>query len=196
MNNLEELNDLEQQIKETQNLLNETVENKEKLKKSKQWNVILGLLTILFLACSIWLYLTKQKPPNKLSAKNERIENDSIYFYKNYYLTNFKVADSTATTSSFTSLKDKKVIYSVQVGAFQNFVINSETLLNLKEFKSDGYNKISIGNFETYKEAKKLKDSLQKLGFKDCFLIAKSYGDNITIKNALTLSNEPEYLDQ
>ena len=35
-----------------------------------------------------------------------------------------------------------------------------------------------------------LRDDLRKLGFKDCFIIAKSYDIPVNIKEALELSNE------
>ena len=64
----------------------------------------------------------------------------------------------------------------------------------MKEFSEGGLNKYAIGNYITYAEAKSLKDDLRRLGFKDCFVIAQSYGEPVDIKEALQLSEETQYL--
>ena len=40
-----------------------------------------------------------------------------------------------------------------------------------------------------------LKEDLRQLGFRDCFVIAQSYGQPVNIKEALQLSEETHYLN-
>jgi hypothetical protein len=60
----------------------------------------------------------------------------------------------------------------------------------LEEFEENGFNKFSIGKFTTYKETVLLRDDLKRVGFIDCFIIAKSYGVPVNINEALQLSGE------
>ena len=198
MDNTDELNKLEQQISETQILL-EKSDNEDTLKKVRFQRNIFALISFLLLASGILLYFFKIKN----SATNRLIENqnvliidkDSLQIYKQSYFNTLNNPDANSELNK-SSLMDEKIIYSVQIGAFKNFYLTSEGLMNLSEFQQDGYNKFSLGNYKTYAEAKVLKDSLIKLGFRDCFLAAKSYGNQIDIREALALSNEPEFLEQ
>ena len=87
-------------------------------------------------------------------------------------------------------------MYSIQIGAFSNFKAKlfSDDLAHMKEYREGGLNKYAIGNFITYAEAVILKDDLRRLGFKDCFIIAQSYGEGVNIREALELSEETQYL--
>ena len=75
-------------------------------------------------------------------------------------------------------LVGQTIVYSIQIGAFSNFKAKlfSDDLAHMKEYREGGLNKYAIGNFITYAEAVVLKDDLRRLGFKDCFIIAQSYG--------------------
>ncbi len=195
LDSIEELNKLESQIRETQKLL-ENNSDKSKIKKLKKHKAILGILTLLFLGSSIWLYFFKIKNSSMIFNTGEKfikVRKDSIRFYKDFYQ-NFQINDVKDDIINKLTLDSQEIIYNVQLGAFQNFKLTSNNLMNLKEFSKDGYTKFSIGNFITYNEALTLKYRLKKLGFSDCFIIANSFGKQIEIYDALALSNETEYL--
>ena len=87
---------------------------------------------------------------------------------------------------------DLSIVYSIQIGAYTNFNSNliSKDITQMEEFEENGFNKFSIGKFMTYKEAVMLRDDLKRVGFDDCFIVAKSYGLPVDIKEALQLSGE------
>ena len=93
---------------------------------------------------------------------------------------------------NYYGLIDMSIVYSIQIGAYTNFSSNliSDDITQLEEFEENGFNKFAIGKFTTYKEAVMLRDDLKRVGFKDCFIIAKSYGMPVDIKEALQLSGE------
>ena len=189
-NNLEELNKLEEQIKETQQLLEKSETNDLEMSSLKIQRNIFGILMLLFLGAFAFMFIYKSNGDNMMDDNNlSLINNDSLMNYKEGYF-------NSINNSKANSISNEKVIYSVQIGAFKDFFLTSDSLMNLSEFSADGYNKFSIGNYKTYAEAKALKDNLIKLGFKDCFLSAKSFGNPIDIREALALSNEPEFLEQ
>ena len=191
MNN--EVGELEKQILQTQQLLKKTETNKSIVSKIKTQRNLFGILSIVLLTGIILLYLNKNK--NAPKKNNVLLVNkDTLLLYKEAYTNNL---NNTATNKiKLKSIKDKKIIYSVQIGAFKDFKLTSEGLMNLTEFQADDFNKFSLGNYETYKEAIHLKNSLIKLGFKGCFLSARSFGNPIGIREALALSNEPQFLEQ
>ncbi|HIE45171.1 MAG TPA: hypothetical protein EYP87_03140 [Flavobacteriaceae bacterium] len=157
---------------------------------------IFGILMLLFLGAFAFMIIYKNNgvTNNMMDDNNlSLINNDSLIIYKEGY---FNSINNSKGNTEINSISNEKVIYSVQIGAFKDFFLTSDSLMNLSEFNTDGYNKFSIGNYKTYAEAKVLKDSLIKLGFKDCFLSAKSFGNPIDIREALALSNEPEFLEQ
>lgn len=196
LDSIEELNKLESQIKETQKLLKKNDGDKSEIKKLKRHKVILGILMLLFLTSSVWLYFFKKNNSSmnfNTGEKFIKVNKDSIRFYKDFYQ-NFQINDVKDGIINKLTLDSQKIIYNVQLGAFQNFKLTSNSLMNLREFTEDGYTKFSIGNFTTYSEALTLKYRLKKLGFSDCFIISKSFGKQIEIYDALVLSNETEYL--
>jgi hypothetical protein len=196
-NSIEELNKLEEQILQTQKLLEKTEVKDSVVSKLKTQRNIFAFLTLLFLAGTLFFYLNKNKSitDNIMDDNNVLlIDKDSLMIFKEAYLKNLMAKPNTEEEAK--SLKNEKVIYSVQIGAFKDFQLLSDGLLNLSEYQADGYNKFSLGNYKTYAEAKYLKDSLIKLGFRGCFLTARSYGKSIGIREALALSNEPQFLEQ
>jgi hypothetical protein len=196
-NSIEELNKLEEQILQTQKLLEKTETKDSVVSKLKTQRNIFAFLTLLFLAGTLFFYLNKNKSitDNIMDDNNVLlIDKDSLMIFKEAYLKNLMAKPNTEEEAK--SLKNEKVIYSVQIGAFKDFQLLSDGLLNLSEYQADGYNKFSLGNYKTYAEAKYLKDSLIKLGFRGCFLTARSYGKSIGIREALALSNEPQFLEQ
>ncbi len=207
LNELEELNKLEKEIRETQKLLQNTDTNLGKLSALKKQRTIFAILSLLFLLAFLWAMFFKDKGRlknlNKLNNKNVILVNkDSLDFYKAFFVENKdkEITQETPITTQvedqLKSIKDQKIIYSVQIGAFRNFQLTSDNLLNLKEFAKNDFNKFSLGNYSKYAEAKVLRDSLKRLGFRDCFITAQSYGKTIDIDEALKLSEEPQFLEK
>jgi cell division protein FtsN len=97
-----------------------------------------------------------------------------------------------AIESSKVTISELPIVYSVQIGAYNNFRSDlfSQDFSHLNEFSEEGMNKFALGNYKNYKEAVQLRTDLKKIGFKDCFIIAQSYGKPVSIKEALDLSGE------
>lgn len=194
INNLEKIKELEGELIKTQELLVNESGNKNLISQLKLQRNILGGLALLFLALLLFLtiYNVKKSKSNNFDNKNlSLIDNDSLDLYKKAFLDNAIILND----KDLNSIDNEKIIYTVQIGAFKDFYLASNSLMNLTQFQVDGYNKFSIGHYKTYAEAKKLKTKLTSLGFRDSFLVAKSFGNHIDIIDALTLSNEPEFLD-
>ena len=211
---LEELNKLEQEIRETQELLKNSDANEKKVKGIKTQRNIFLLLTVLLLAGFLWAFFLKDKGRLKNLDKLNNgdvvlVKKDSLNFYKTFvdslgayrtfYIETKKKEkyqkEHPSQTASTKSLKDEKVIYSVQLKSVKNFTLASDNLINLKEFNNGEISKYSLGNYTKYAEAKNLRDKLKKIGFRDAFIVAESYGNRIGIRKALELSNEPEFLE-
>ncbi len=189
-NQIDEINKLENQIRETQLLLESNSNVEKTIKSIKNQRLLLGIVVFLLLLGLIWALLYKNKPLNISDNENITfIDKDSLAIYKTSFYT-LKPSNVKG------NLNDEKIIYSVQIGAFTDFELTSSNILTLTEFQDNGYNKFSLGNYKTYEEALVLKDSLKRLGFKDSFLTAKSFGNSIGIRDALALSEEPQYLEQ
>ena len=196
-NRIDELNKLEEQISQTQQLLKQTDKKDSLISSLKTQRNIFAIFTLLLLASSIYFFFNKTKSSADDYIENNNailIEKDPLMIYKKAYLKNLIAEQKKSAQTN--SLINEKIIYSVQIGAFKDFNLTSDGLLNLSEYQANGFNKFSLGNYKTYSEAKYLKDSLTKLGFKGCFLTARSYGKPIDIRKALVLSNEPQFLEQ
>lgn len=197
-NSIEEINKLETELRQTEQYLKNNEEGRSLIASLKLQRNILAFIALLFLAALIFGYIFSKNnfSDNVMDDKNvSLISNDSLFVYRQAYADAINGVNSN-TEIETKSLKDEKVIYTVQIGAFKDFNLASDGLINLSEFNEDGFNKFSLGNYKTYAEAKSLKDSLKKIGFRDCFLTARSYGNAINIREALLLSNEPQFLEQ
>ncbi len=192
LNSIEELNKLEDQIKETQSLLEKKYEDNsiiERLKKNKE---ILSIFTLLFLITTMWFYylynkseITINKRYTNLLQTNEdvlKLYKDSIKLFK---------PNGVNTSNANIDLNSEKIIYNIQLGAFEDFKITTNSLNKISKERK---HILALGNYFKYKDAKKLQKNLKKIGFKDCFIYAQSYGNLISIKEALHLSNELEFL--
>ncbi len=92
-----------------------------------------------------------------------------------------------------TTTEEEGLIYRVQIGAFQNFNIESLGARQsdvITKRTSNGKFTYAVGNFSTYTGASELKANLKELGFKDAFIVATNNGDDISIEEALELSDE------
>ncbi len=75
------------------------------------------------------------------------------------------IADVKATTSG-------EIIYSVQIGVLskKGYPLLSSSTIPSTVTSADGYFKYSLGLFNTLDEARKLRNELKKVGFKDAFV--------------------------
>ena len=205
VNIYEEVDKANQTIGKLTDLLTEEEKNTSILKKHR---AILGAFGLLLLLLFIWSFLGKEdKVSSKYLLKNNLtlIDTDSLETILNNKASldslNVSGLNNDLEFENFeedaAGMDGETIIYSVQIGAFTNFKAKlfSDDLAHLKEFKEGGLNKYALGNFITYAEAKTLKEDLRQLGFKDCFVIAQSYGQPVNIKEALQLSEETHYLN-
>jgi hypothetical protein len=206
-NDLEELNKLEQEIRETQELLKNSDKSSIKLKGLITQRNILAFMSLILLGGFLWAFFLKDKGRFK---NLERLNNgevvlvskDSLQYYKTFidslgaYRTFYiETKKKEKYNKNSSTLNQEKVIYSVQLKSVKNKKLASDNLINLKEFSYGEISKYSLGNFTKYAEAKELRDHLKKVGFRDAFIIAESYGKRIDIRDALNLSEEPEFLE-
>ena len=202
VNIYEEVDKANQTIGKLTNLLKDEEEHNSILRKHR---VILGIFGLLLLLLFLWSFLAKDEKVDKnYLIKNNLtlVDTDSLETMK----TSFAISNEEALKKNFLGedldednigMAGETIVYSVQIGAFTNFKAKlfSDDLAHLKEFSEGGLNKYALGNFISYAEAKVLKDDLRQLGFKDCFVIAQSYGQPVNIKEALELSEETHYLN-
>jgi len=186
VNVYEEIDKANGTIKTLSTALKDEEENNSLLKKHR---IILGVFCLLFLILFLWSFLPKSKQyKQEYLIKNNLslIDTDSLHKIQR------KARQVIVADSVKGSLMDLSIVYSIQIGAYTNFSSNliSKDITQMEEFEENGFNKFSIGKFMTYKEAVLLRDDLKRVGFKDCFIIAKSYGMPVNISEALQLSGE------
>jgi len=186
VNVYEEIDKANGTIKTLSTALQDEEENNSLLKKHR---VILGIGCLILLILFLWSFLPKSKQyKQEYLIKNNLslIDTDSLHKIQR------KAKQVVVIDSAKASLIDLSIVYSIQIGAYANFNSNliSEDITQMEEFEENGFNKFSIGKFTTYKETVLLRDDLRRVGFKDCFIIAKSYGVPVNINEALQLSGE------
>jgi hypothetical protein len=167
----------------------ELEEEKEEISVLKKHRMLLGIFSVLTVLALIWAFLPKnEEVPEEYLIKNNLtlINIDSLHSLK------LEVSKLRSLEESRVSINELPVVYSVQIGAYNNFNSNliSENFTHVTEFSQEGMSKFAVGNYSTYKEAVMLRTDLKKLGFADCFIIAKSLGKPINVKEALQLSGE------
>ena len=186
VNVYEEIDKANETIESLSSNLKEEEDSNSILKKHR---IILGISALLLLILFLWSFLPKSK-----QYKEEYLIKNNLSLVNTDTLHNMeqKANQITVLESDQTSLADLIIVYSVQIGAYTNFNSNliSEDLAQLEKFEEGGINKYALGKFTTYKETVLLRDDLRKLGFNDCFIIAKSHDVPVNIKEALELSNE------
>jgi hypothetical protein len=186
VNIYEELDKANGTIKSLSTALKDEEENNSLLKKHR---IILGVACLVFLILFLWSFLPKSKQyKEEYLIKNNLslIDTDSLHKIQRK-AKQVAIADSARIT-----LDEMSIVYSIQIGAYANFKsgLISKDITQLEEFEENGFNKFSVGKFITYKEAVALRDDLRRMGFNDCFIIAKSYGIPVNIDEALQLSGE------
>lgn len=196
VNIYEEVDKANQTIYKLNSLLKDEEENNSILKKHR---IILGSFGLLLLILFLWSFVNKSNTPSEkyLMKNNLTLVNmDSLNLLKDAASID-KIYQFNEEELGEDGIAGEPIVYSIQIGAFTNFKAKlfSDDLAHMKEFEEGGLNKYAIGNFITYTEAKILNEDLRRLGFKDCFVIAQSYGENVNIREALELSEEPQFLN-
>jgi nitrogen fixation-related uncharacterized protein len=186
VNVYEELDKANGTIKNLSTALKDEEENNTHLKKHR---IILGVACLVFLILFLWSFLPKSKQyKEEYLIKNNLslIDTDSLHKIQR------KAKQVVMADSARISLNEISIVYSIQIGAYTNFNsgLISKDITQLEEFEENGFNKFAVGKFITYKEAVALRDDLRRMGFTDCFIIAKSYGIPVNIEEALQLSGE------
>ncbi len=186
VNIYEEIDKANDTIKTLKTALKDEEENNSVLRKHR---IVLGVFGLVLLILFLWSFLPKSKQyKEEYLIKNNLsiVDTDSLHKLQR------KAKQVIAIDSAKTAISELSIVYSIQIGAYANFNSNliSDDLAHLEEFEMNGLNKYAIGKYTTYKEAVVLRDDLRRLGFKDCFIIAKSYGQQVNIKEALELSGE------
>ncbi len=186
VNIYEEIDKANDTINTISNALKDEEENNSLLKKHR---IILGVFALLLLILFLWSFLPKSRQykedyliKNNLSL----IDTDSLHKIQR------KAKQVVILDSVKNATKYMPIVYGVQIGAYNNFRSNliSDDISQLETFEDSGFNKFAVGKFMTYKEAVLLREDLKRIGFKDCFIIAKSYGMPVEMKEALELSGE------
>jgi hypothetical protein len=162
-------------------------EEEKKVSLLKRHRILLSVLAILLSVLMIWSFLPKEE-----RVSEEYLIRNNLSIVNTDTLHNMQLKSANFDREIAFSSNKMPLYYSVQIGAYSNFSSNliSEGLNQMAEFEDAGLNKFAIGKFSSYKEAVVLRNDLKKLGFADCFIIARSYGESIDIAEALQLSGE------
>ena len=162
-------------------------EEEKKVFLLKRHRILLSVLAILLSVLMIWSFLPKEE-----RVSEEYLIRNNLSIVNTDTLHNMQLKSANFDREIAFSSNKMPLYYSVQIGAYSNFSSNliSEGLNQMAEFEDAGLNKFAIGKFSSYKEAVVLRNDLKKLGFADCFIIARSYGEPIDIAEALQLSGE------
>lgn len=85
------------------------------------------------------------------------------------------------------SSDDYGIWFRVQIGAYKNRQIdkNLETTDELSLEKPNDIQKVSLGRFRQYEDAKRLKTQLKGMGLKDAWIVSYKDGKRISIEEAL-----------
>jgi len=160
--------------------LNEEQENTRKFKIA---SIILGILALLGIAGTLFLMLKggggNSIPKKEHLAKVQSLE-DKVSALEEE-MTNQSLDEELDGDKG--SLTDE-LTYAVQIGAFEkkDLSMYSDNFVNFKEIKSGDFNKYSVGNFETLKEAQLFRSEMVKLGFKNAFIASYQDGKRIKIE--------------
>lgn len=79
------------------------------------------------------------------------------------------------------------IVFRVQLGAFQQNRLDEglDTSNNLALEEADNLQKVVVGQFRNYDNAKVLRDRLRRMGASDAFIVAYRNGQRISVQDAL-----------
>ncbi|MCH2081495.1 MAG: SPOR domain-containing protein [Saprospiraceae bacterium] len=115
---------------------------------------------------------------SQLEGENQTLSNDISSAQKQL---------RTVTAKMQASSDDYGIWFRVQIGAYKNRQIdkNLETTDELSLEKPDDIQKVSLGRFRQYEDAKRLKNQLKGMGLKDAWIVSYKDGKRISIEEAL-----------
>ena len=96
-------------------------------------------------------------------------------------------------TSSGTTPSITGTIFRVQIGAFQRNRIDYDLAtgnnITLTE-DSDGFQKVRVGEFRQYENARRLRNKIREIGISDAFIVAFQDGQPIDVETAVQYTGE------
>ena len=148
-------------------------------------------------------FLTNKKEGTYLNSKRGQKEMSEtiakgIINYRNKLVSSVfkkekKIVDLKEKQINETNNKNnqKDVFFKIQILASSKSIrkSNFKALTNILKSKEGKVYKYYYGNVKTYKEAKKLKNSAQKAGFKDAFIVAFKNEKKISISKVIDYNN-------
>jgi hypothetical protein len=168
-------------------LLDQIKHKNQELKRKAIQRNIFAVVTVLFLIAALAITsfsMGLSSGPkateyagvmDSLEALNRRIgslsrQNEELSLVREFYLAK--------------EFLEKEKIYSVQVKAFvdKNFNLAPEALTNTLLVKNNPFYAYSLGTFETLDEARRFKEELVSMGFKDAFVASYQDGKRIAIE--------------
>jgi chromosome segregation ATPase len=115
---------------------------------------------------------------NQLESENQTLSNE---------ISSAQNQLRTVTAKMQASSDDYGIWFRVQIGAYKNRQIdkNLETTDELSLEKPNDIQKVSLGRFRQYEDAKRLKTQLKGMGLKDAWIVSYKDGKRISIEEAL-----------
>lgn len=172
-------------------LLDQIKYKNKDLKRIKiQRNVLLGVTTLFLIGTlAITSFTAGLSSSNRLENQNNLLVSiDSLDAIKKR-IDNLKQRnEELSLVNEFYLAKkflEKETIYSVQVKSFvdNNVTLASEALTNTLFVKTNPFYAYSLGNFETLEEARKFRQQLVNMGFKDAFVASYQDGKRVKIED-------------
>ncbi|AKA36181.1 MAG: SPOR domain-containing protein [Muricauda sp.] len=172
-------------------LLDQIKYKNKDLKRIKiQRNVLLGVTTLFLIGTlAITSFTAGLSSSNRLENQNNLLVSiDSLDAIKKR-IDNLKQRnEELSLVNEFYLAKkflEKETIYSVQVKSFvdNNVTLASEALTNTLFVKTNPFYAYSLGNFETLEEARKFRQQLVDMGFKDAFVASYQDGKRVKIED-------------
>ncbi len=96
-------------------------------------------------------------------------------------------------------VNNSKVAYKVQICALRNSTGDNNHFRNLGISEQinleshEGWNKLTVGSFEAYKDARDKRQSVRGKGVSDAFVTAYNQGNRITVQEALMITKQQWY---
>lgn len=190
-----DLLDLHKDIEKAQ-IINERLldqikfKNKDLKKLKIQRNVLLGIASLFVIGIlAITSFTAGLSSSNKFENQNNLLVSiDSLDAIKSRIDNLKKQNEELSLVKEFYLAKEfleKDKIYSVQVKSFvdNNVTLASEALTNTLFVKTNPFYAYSLGNFETLDEARKFRQQLVDMGFKDAFVASYQDGQRVKIED-------------
>lgn len=168
-------------------LLDQIKHKNQELKRKGIQRNIFAVITVLFLIATLAVTSFSMGLSSGPKATDYAGVMDSIQVLNRRLGSLSKQNDELSLVREFYLAKEfleKEKIYSVQVKAFvdKNFNLAPEALTNTLLIKNNPFYGYSLGNFETLDEARRFKDELISMGFKDAFVASYQDGKRIAIE--------------